>query len=72
MLGSKLAVGCSKGKMTLRFLTKGTWCGVGSEVIHRGMELRDRNIFDGLDRFQKKSQGSELQVFFVHLRYILN
>lgn len=73
MLGSKMAVGCSKGKMALRFLTNGTRCGVGSEVIHGGMELRDRNKFDEPVRFQKKkSQGYELQVFFVHLRYILN
>lgn len=54
MLGSKMAVGCSKGKMALRFLTNGTRCGVGSEVIHGGMELRDRNKFDEPVRFQKK------------------
>lgn len=41
MLGSNMAVGCSKGKLTLRFLTKGTARGVRSKVMHAGMELRE-------------------------------
>lgn len=43
-------------KMALRFLTKGTGCGVESEVIYRSMELRDRNKFDKLDRNPKKKK----------------
>ena len=54
MLRSKTAVGYSKGKMALRFLTKGTGCGVASEVIYRSIELRDRNKFEKLDRNPKK------------------
>ena len=49
-----MAVGCSIGKATLRFLTKGIECGVGSEVIPRNMEFRERNKFYGQDRFQKR------------------
>lgn len=60
MLGSKMAVGCSKGKMALRFLTNGTRCGVGSEVIHEGMELRDRNKFDKPVRFKKKKNHRDM------------
>lgn len=53
MLGSKWQWNTVKVGMTLRFLTEGTWCWVGSEVIHGGMELRNKNKFDELDRFQK-------------------
>lgn len=55
MLGSKMAVGCSKGKVTHGFLIKGTACVVRSEVIHGVLELRRRNKFDGPDRFKKQT-----------------
>lgn len=41
MLGSNVAVGCSKGQLTIRFPTKGTTRGVRSEVMHTGMKLRE-------------------------------
>lgn len=67
MLGSKIAVGCSKGKVTLRFLSKGTGCGVKSEVTHGGRELRERQSLMGrIDQKKKSSQRSELEVFFIH------
>lgn len=52
-----MAVECSKGSMTFRFLTKSTRYGVESEVIHRDMELRDRNKFDELDKYKKRITG---------------
>lgn len=73
MLRSKTAVGYSKGKMALRFLTKGTGCGVESEVIYRSMELRDRNKFEKLDRNPKKKNHRNLnyRCFFVDLSIFL-
>lgn len=58
MLGSKMAVGCNKGKVTHGSLIKGTTCVVQSEVIHGIMKLRRRNKFDGLDRFKKQTKKS--------------
>lgn len=55
MLGSKMTVGCNKGRVTHGFLIKGTTaCVVRSEVIHGAIELR-RNKSDGLDRFKKQT-----------------
>lgn len=47
MLRFKMVVGCSIGKAIFRFLIKGIECGVGSEVIFRNMEFRERNKFYG-------------------------
>lgn len=64
MLGSNMAAGCSKGKLTLRFLTKGSARGVRSEVMHAGMELREgvsvlMAWMDFKETNKNQSQGSK-------------